>query len=355
MKNVCTPGAWLLTLALLFCTGLTSTLSAEKVAIVDAGSSGSRLYVYEIDATCAQPVRLVYPMTKEQKKKSKGRALSSVANHSDSVYVFLQSLTANYVADSVDLYVMATAGMRLKPKAQADAIYEKLEALPLVNGYSVKGAMTITGQYEGLYGWLAANYQNGTIGFNTAATPQTLTYTGTPCGILEIGGASMQLAFTTTSTHEDGLTRPGLGQIYCKSYLGAGADQMYRKSPRKGNTYEMVLDFEDVSDLYGKDMLFWGLSHPLNNVLNGMKEHPNKRSNKAKIKAYVKSLKHFEDSEKNYHPRFNSHYIQKLLREMGLRDRLIQSDKDDSWTLGAALDIAVYGEEPAAFDHDHIR
>ena len=341
-------------LSLLLFMGLSPLLHAEKVAIIDAGSSGSRLFVYEIDASAPQKIQLVYPIGKNQKKLSKGRALSSIADHPDSVRVFLENMTAPYQADSTSLYILATAGMRLKPKAQADAIYDKLEALPMTNGYCVKGAMTITGQYEGLYGWLAANYENGRLSVNTTADERSLTFTGTPCGSLEIGGASMQIAFTTDQTGTDCLSRPGIGNVYCKSYLGAGVDQMYRHSPRQGYSYQMKIDLEDVSRLYGKGTQFWGLSHPINNVLNGMKEHPEKRTNKGKIKAYVKSLDDFTDTEANYHPRFNSHYIKQLLKKMKMEKRLIQSEKDASWTVGAALDIVINGEEPAEFDHDHI-
>ena len=355
MKNSLKLSTKVWTLTALLFMGLSTLAWAEKVAIIDAGSSGSRLFVYEVTTTGEQDLRLVYPLTKEQQKLSKGRALSTLANHPDSVRIFVENMTANYCSDSTRLYILATAGMRLKPKAHADAIYQKLEALPLINGYYVKGAMTITGQYEGLYGWLAANYQNGRIGFTTTTTGTQFTLTGTPCGILEIGGASMQIAFTTDHTSHECLTRPGIGNLYSKSYLGAGADQMYQKSPRKGNSYKLQLDLDDVSRWYGKDSQFWGLSHPLNNVLNGMNEYPEKRTVKGRMNAYIRSLDQFTDTPQNYHPRFNSHYIKWLLKEMHLTNRLIQSDKDASWTIGAALDIVINGEEPAEFDHANIR
>ena len=200
---------------------------ADRVAIIDAGSSGSRLFVYEL---AQQQVKLIYPLTEEQKKESRGRPLSSIANHTDSVKVFLQNMTQGYQAEDVPLYIMATAGMRLKPKAQADSIYALLEQQPMLNGYTIKAAMTISGQYEGLYGWLAANYENGLIGFAPSTTSETLTYLQQPKGILEIGGASMQIAFNTTATGNQILSRPGLGNIYCKSWLGGGVDQIYKNT-----------------------------------------------------------------------------------------------------------------------------
>ena len=339
--------------ALLFISGAVSA-SADKVAIIDAGSSGSRLFIYDINADAQEKIKLLYPIGKEQKKKSKGRPLSSVANHPDSVQVFLQQMTDNYHCDSIDLYILATAGMRLKPKAQADAIYDKLEALPLTNGYSVKGAMTISGQYEGLYGWLAANFENGKLDFKENGNQPTLTYVGAPFGILEIGGASMQIAFKSDKDHANCVSRPGIGKIYTKSYLGGGVDQIFKNTP-KGRKYKFDLDLDtDFIKLYGEDTKFLGLGIPVNNVIKGVKEQTHKRTYRGKINAYIKSLKHVVDTPQNYHPRINSYYIKWVSNKWKLNDRLISPEKDASWTIGAAIDIVINKVKPEAFDHNNI-
>ena len=339
-----------MTLAIALFLGISNVAYAEKVAIIDAGSSGSRLYVYELDQ---QQVKLIFPLTQEQKKASRGRALSSIANHTDSVKVFLQQMTECYRGEDIPLYIMATAGMRLKPKAQADSIYTLLKQQPTLNGYTVKEAMTIPGQYEGLYGWLAANYANGKIALDATATQPVLTYTSTPSGIIEIGGASLQIAFQLTAPHAHSLSRPGLGDIYTISYLGAGVDQIYKHTPQ-GRRYKFNYEFDEtVSKLYGKDTQFWGLSIPIANVLNGMDEQTHKRTFKGKLRAYIKSLKHFEDSPANYHPRMNSHYIKEVIYDLELDNRVDLAKEDSSWPLGAALDIAVYKISPEAFDHQH--
>ena len=325
-------------------------LCAEQVAIIDAGSSGSRLFVYDIDATRAVPVKLVYPIGAEQKALSRGRPLSSIANHTDSVKVFLQNITANYPCDSIPLYVLATAGMRLKPKAQADSIYAHLMAQPCLNGYVVKGAMTISGQYEGLYGWLAANYDNGKIGFNSESQQRELTYLSPSYGILEIGGASMQIAFATEAASSQTLYRPGLGNIFCKSYLGAGVDQIYQHT-QSGCGYKFHYDYgTDYSGLY-TNKTFWGLGIPVNLVLEGIEKQSGK-SYRRKTKAYIKSMASVVDSWENYHPRMNAHYIPWALRRLHLEEKVAQPEKDASWTVGAALDIAVNGKEPEGFEHD---
>ena len=340
-----------LVIAITLLLATSGLLQAQKVAIIDAGSSGSRLYVYEVSLTGQKKINLLYPTNPQQKSKSKGRALSSIANHADSVQVFLQNMTANYPCDNIDLYILATAGMRLKPKAHADSIYQKLENLPLTNGYRVKGAMTISGKYEGLYGWLAANYNHGNIGFSSSATQGSFTYTGTPCGILEIGGASMQLAFPTQEATADCVSRPGLNTIYSKSYLGAGVDQVFQHTKRRCKGYRFKVKLEDVSHLYGNTTTFMGLSIPINNVLKGIAEQTDKKTYKKKINAYIKSLNDFEDTKQNYHPRINSHYVKWVSKKLDLDGKIIQPKTDSSWTIGAAIDIMVNKEQPEEYDH----
>ena len=326
-------------------------LSAQKIAIIDAGSSGSRLFVYEVAQSEVPTIKLLFPITPEQRKGAKGRALSSIANHTDSVRVFLENMTAKFQSEHTGIYILATAGMRLKPEAQAEAIYEKLRNLGTVNGYEVKGAMTISGQYEGLYGWLAANYDHGNIDVKHAANGNELMYTDYPHGILEIGGASMQLAFTTSHKGEDCLYRPGLNYIYSKSYLGGGVDQIFKHSKRKGNGYKFKLDIKDVSDQYQSHTWFMGLGIPVNNVIKGISEQDQNKSYRKRINTYIKSLNDFEDTMKNYHPRINSHYIKWVSSHLNLNDKLIQPFKDSSWTLGAALDILINKEVPERYDH----
>ena len=108
---------------------------------------------------------------------------------------------------------------------------------------------------------------------------------------------------------------------------------------------------EDISDQYPNHALFMGLGIPVNNVIKGIDEQAAKIPYKKKIDNYIKSLNHFEDSMKNYHPRINSHYVKRVSRNFNLEGKLIQPITDSSWTLGAALDILINKETPQKFDH----
>ena len=334
---------------LLFC--FAGFLHAQKIAIIDAGSSGSRLFVYEVNTSGDQKINLVFPITPAQKKSAKGRALSSIANHPDSVRVFLENMTSKFQSDNTGLYILATAGMRLKPEAQAEAIYEKMRNQGTVNGYEVKGAMTISGQYEGLYGWLAANYDHGNIKVKETDSGHQLTCQDYPYGILEIGGASMQLAFITDTKGKDCIYRPGLNYIYSKSYLGGGVDQIFKNTKKKWYGYKFDLYLEDVSDHFKKHTLFMGLGIPVNNVIKGINEQDQRFSYNKRINFYIKSLRGIEDTMKNYHPYINSHYIKWVWDNLNLEDKLIQPINDSSWTLGAALDILINKEAPERYNH----
>ena len=336
----------LYTLLLLF-VGLAQTVLAQKVAIIDAGSSGSRLYIYEIDIDGKKKVNLLYPLNAEQKKQSRSRALSTIANNTDSVRAFLNDITVGYKCDSIDLYILATAGMRLKSKAHADSVYSKMLQQHEVNGYYVRSAMTISGQYEGLYGWIAANYDNGKLGFTKEGNQKVLKYIDKPFGILEIGGASLQLAFPTKISHPDCLYRKGINNIYCKSYLGAGVDQIYLNSKK----YKFDFTFDDVSNMYSDNLSFWGLGIPVNLVIKGIGEQDKRNYNK-RVKANIKSFKGFEDTMANYHPRMNAHYIPWVFKIMNIEENIYSPQYDSSWTIGAAIDIIINNISPEGFDHE---
>ena len=349
-KIVNTKLKGLVALAVLL-VAFSGVVSAQRVAIIDAGSSGSRLFVYEVVQSETPSIQLLFPLTPEQKKVAKGRALSSVANQTDSVRVFLEGMTAKFQSEQTGIYILATAGMRLKSETQAEAIYDKLRNLGTVNGYHIEGAMTISGQYEGLYGWLAANYDHGNIDVERTDSGNQLTYTDYPHGILEIGGASMQLAFSTTTNGKNCLYRPGLNYIYTKSYLGGGVDQIFKNSKRKGKGYKFELALEDVSNQYQSNTWFMGLGIPVNNVIKGISAQDQRISYKKRINTYIKSLNEFKDTKQNYHPRINSHYIKWVSEHLNLNNKLVQPFKDSSWTLGAALDILINKKAPEKYDH----
>lgn len=342
----------ILAITIILLISIPGMLLAQKIAIIDAGSSGSRLYVYEIIDN-GKKIDVLYP-TVGQEANSKGRALSSVPNHNDSVKIFLTTMTSKYnqsfTTGKIPLYILATAGMRMVSKGKADSIYARIYQIAnkeKLNGFHLEKAMTISGRYEGLYAWIAANYKNGKLGFNTSSTEKPLTYAGTPYGILEIGGASMQIAFAMNRTDANNISRKGFSNIYSISYLGGGVDQIFQKH-KDEKTPKFDIGLKKISDLTIDTSHFIGLGKPIEIVLDGAK------SKGISIKDYPKSLtiKQENDSQKNFHPWINAHYISYVVDFFKLDGKLNKPKVKSDWTEGAVLDIILNKEEPEAFDYN---
>lgn len=348
MKKLLKRQAKALALTTILLLSIADMLSAQKIAIIDAGSSGSRLYVYEIKKSSGD-FTLVYP-TPEQEANSKGRALSSVANHSDSVSVFLTTMTSKYnrkdTTERIPLYILATAGMRMLPKEKVESIYEKINSQTTeFNGFRLDTAMTISGRYEGFYAYIAANYKNGKLKFNTSTPESSFTSSTTTYGILEIGGASMQIAFAAEEQYDNCISRGGL-HIYSKSYLGGGVDQIYKKNKDK-TTLDFAVNWDGVSNLYGKELQYIGLGKPIGILLDAAKVN-----SVSALRSYASSLPK-NDSEKNYHPWINAHYITWVIESLNLDEKILISKTKSDWTEGAALDILINQKKPEGFDYEN--
>jgi apyrase len=118
------------------------------------------------------------------------------------------------------LHLRATAGMRLLPEPEQDEILASvrryLESLP----FGDTSARVISGEEEGIYGWIAVNYVLGHLEHG-GAFPTV--------GALDLGGASTQITFVPLDypqQHGQAVTIGGnTYHLYAYSYLGLGQDQ----------------------------------------------------------------------------------------------------------------------------------
>jgi golgi apyrase len=187
--------------------------------IFDAGSSGTRLYVYKwknpskaVKHASAEELQSL-PKLKLEKSEKIRPGVSSFAkdpmdigpSHLKSLIdIALHVVPEEKVADT-PIFLMATAGMRLLPAVQQNALLKEMCSyfqsntdfyLPDCKSH----IQVIPGETEGLYGWLAANYLLG--GFDHpndhAHGKGHHTY-----GFLDMGGASAQIAFAPNSTEAE--------------------------------------------------------------------------------------------------------------------------------------------------------
>ena len=154
--------------------------SEKKTAVVDAGSTGSRLYIYEHSSDPATGIPVI---ERETSSKQKG-GIQGVDE--DNLDTYLENLFGSVKKDNINnIYFYSTAGMRLinrdTRKSLNNHVKKWLKAEFPSSDIDVE---TIPGQKEALYAWLALNYDNNLLKLQ-----------GDTQGVLDMGGASTQIAY----------------------------------------------------------------------------------------------------------------------------------------------------------------
>ena len=201
--------------------------------IVDAGSSGSRLHLFQYTQYRGLPT--ITDIFSENVKPG----LSSFASHPNDAGASLGKLladantqlqTLHVNPNQVKISVMATAGMRLLSTDQQQAIYASVTSyVQTHSSFVIREIDTIPGKMEGLYGWLDVNYlqQNLQNEVNTV-------------GSIDMGGASTQIAFATRDNtdpnNEVQFTLLGKRYtVFSISFLGLGQDQAFATMENNSN------------------------------------------------------------------------------------------------------------------------
>ncbi|RDX56346.1 hypothetical protein OH76DRAFT_1460067 [Lentinus brumalis] len=193
--------------------------------VIDAGSSGSRLQIYSWKD--ARTVRLEQGADALRSLPQVGKGtengeewsvkvepgLSTFGDDPDGIGPYLVPLLEHartHIPPSLQpdtpLFLLATAGMRLlAPEKQAEVLQTTCHFLKFHSNFKIdepsaagpcgSSVRIITGEEEGLYGWVAVNYlMDGFKGSDD--TP--LTY-----GFLDMGGASTQIAFEPSREEQE--------------------------------------------------------------------------------------------------------------------------------------------------------
>lgn len=190
------------------------------------GSSGSRLEVYKWKHSSYLPQILRSPEC--QSKVSPG--ITSFLDDPRGLQEYLK-LLLNSVEDCIErrnvkVFVLATAGMRLLSQDKQNSLLRDIAASLDSLDYPFHEVRTITGNEEGIFGWLSLNYLMGKLR-NPADT----------LGMIDLGGASVQIAFSPLQkSHfpiETISLKTGDGKIlkydlFSKTFLGFGTNE-YRK------------------------------------------------------------------------------------------------------------------------------
>lgn len=210
--------------------GLSSAAAAEPsvssyLAVIDAGSSGSRLTLYADDPESLVPI-IVTRVDRATKGLSSFAETPALAGPG-AITPLLDDLGL-YLADQgiqtadVPVALLATAGLRnvrAEDREVAQAILESGSAAIAASGYPVADARILPAVHEATLAWLDANALRNTVDSKRRSV-----------GIIEIGGASAQVAFRSPTNEGravqivrvDGKEIPVVGV----SYLGLGGNDV---------------------------------------------------------------------------------------------------------------------------------
>ncbi|XP_060241034.1 ectonucleoside triphosphate diphosphohydrolase 3 isoform X2 [Meriones unguiculatus] len=170
--------------------------------VLDAGSSRTTVYVYEWPAEKENDTGVV---TQAFKCSVNGSGISSYENNpQDAPRAFedcmlkVRARVPEHLHSSTRVYLGATAGMRLLRLQNETAAREVLESIQSYfksQPFDFRGAQIISGQEEGVYGWITANYIMGNFLEKSLWHSWVHPHGVDTTGALDLGGASTQISF----------------------------------------------------------------------------------------------------------------------------------------------------------------
>jgi hypothetical protein len=362
--------------------------------LIDAGSTGSRIYIYKVNPTkntlanieliATQSLRPGISEFEDDPNKGKKNLTELIKK--------AKGIIPREDWERASLSLFSTAGMRILDSDKRKRVEKKvMEVLKAESPFEVEKVMTISGKYEGLYAWLGLNYLLDK--FN----PEN-----EKVGIIEMGGASAQIAYTPDQAFDDFKMKRTINgetyDIYSRSFLRFGIQQV-EKLVRAPACYPIGYDigngdlgtgdcesceneikakflaqcktdpifcaYENLN-LPADNDNFVGLSsffYTLGTV--GLKE--NIRSNQIQEKANVLCRTEYKALKVKY-PRSSKYvhnyclalnYYQNLFEIFDFHDNQVDiknkiNEIDINWTLGAVIDMEL-GHLPEAFIENTLK
>ncbi|XP_052459587.1 ectonucleoside triphosphate diphosphohydrolase 4 [Carassius gibelio] len=195
--------------------------------VVDCGSSGSRVFVYTWPRHNGNPHELldIKQMRDQNRKPVVMKIKPGISEYAStpgkaSDYISpLLSFAAQHIPKNkhqeTPLYILCTAGMRVLPESQQEALLEDLRTDIPVNFnflFSDSHVEVISGKQEGVYAWIGINFVLGRfhhvedeheavveVQVPGSDQQETLVRKRT-AGVLDMGGVSTQIAYEVPKT-----------------------------------------------------------------------------------------------------------------------------------------------------------
>ncbi|GFN97121.1 ectonucleoside triphosphate diphosphohydrolase 5-like [Plakobranchus ocellatus] len=214
--------------------GIWSTSSAQDLfsVVIDAGSTGSRVFVYHFKAISGdfhnhEGVRL-----ESEYFQSVEPGISSYSKHPQQAANSLKPMLKRSLKhvpqelhDQTLVILKATAGLRLLPAHKAEAILSKVRQLLVSSPYYLPDpgkVMIMSGEEEGLFGWITVNFLLDVLWDDDDDNTVTA---------FDLGGGSVQVTFELLQEQLDDCPVKDLYRVklmhksfnvFTHSYLGYG-------------------------------------------------------------------------------------------------------------------------------------
>lgn len=191
--------------------------------MLDAGSTGSRIHIYKFRPTSEGQLLLDSEIFRHIEPGLSSYHADPPAGAQSLVPLLEAAMQAVPKAQqrATPINLKATAGLRLLPGAEAEAIL--LEVRTLLRRYPFyydqKDAVEVMdGDSEGLFGWVTVNYLRNSLGLSADRT----------AAVLDLGGGSTQIALSVGASESVGLSLKKTSvmgrdhNMYIYSHLGYG-------------------------------------------------------------------------------------------------------------------------------------
>lgn len=239
---------------------------ADQYAILfDCGSSGTRARIYHnLETKLAE---FIPPEDADAEKLEIKPGISSYVGDKDGfdqMWAGLLTEVKRWVpkseVGSAAVMAHATAGMRMLSDADQATIWSWAKASTHAAGFQGGMYSTISGNYEGLFAWLATNYILDNLPLKESKLGQ---------GTLDLGGASTQITFKPKSNAiTEGALRfdseMGLGmaqvRLYSHSYMLVGQDQAQNRLAQYIAKKEYIDKGQSIPDTIPSPCYYSGLT-----------------------------------------------------------------------------------------------
>ncbi|KAL7738762.1 hypothetical protein ACLKA6_001395 [Drosophila palustris] len=206
---------------------LASKLGYSKVqyaAIIDAGSTGSRVLAYKFNRSFIDNKLVLYEELFKERKPGLSSFADNPAEGAHSIKLLLDEARAFIPKEhwsSTPLVLKATAGLRLLPQSKAENLLNAVRDLFAKSEFSVDidAVEIMDGTDEGIFSWFTVNFLLGRLSKTNQAAA------------LDLGGGSTQVTFSPTDPEQvpvydkymhEVVTSSKKINVFTHSYLGLG-------------------------------------------------------------------------------------------------------------------------------------